>query len=63
MKCAIDVMLKGQQWERAKGELRALVSMQGSYASGDEQQNAKYHNLDRRIEEFIKGIEDDGLQE
>jgi hypothetical protein len=25
--------LKAQQWERAKGELRALVALQGSYTS------------------------------
>jgi hypothetical protein len=28
-------MLKAAAWERAKGELRALVAIQGSYTSND----------------------------
>ena len=31
----IDAAMKAMQWERCKGELRALVALQGSYESND----------------------------
>lgn len=61
---SIDSAMKAQQWERAKGELRALVSLQGSYHSGCEgDQWEKYRELSERTEKFIEEVEDDALQE
>lgn len=62
----IDAAMKAQQWERAKGELRALVAIQGSYSLGrnpGDETPAKWQRLETRIEGFIRGIEDDALQE
>jgi hypothetical protein len=56
----IDDMLKAQQWERCKGELRAFVAMQGSYTSTS---GVEYHEIERRVNTFIDDIEDDGLHE
>jgi hypothetical protein len=62
--------LKAQQWERAKGELRALVALQGSYTSPypdhvdkEKEHHKKWEALQARVEEFITAVEDDGLQE
>ena len=54
-------MLKAQQWERAKGELRAMVALQGSYLAGENVR--RWLLLDNRVERFIKDIEGEGLQE
>jgi hypothetical protein len=59
----IDYALKAQQWERAKGELRALVALQGSYASINEDMAEKNDRLNTAVEMFIQRIEEDGLQE
>lgn len=61
----LDTALKAQQWERANGELRALVALQGSYttrAVGDERP-AKWERLEQYINNFIKHVEDNALQE
>ena len=60
-----DFMMKAQQWERAKGELRALVAMQGSFTSGggDTHETTRWRELGKRVESFIKSVEDDGLEE
>jgi hypothetical protein len=57
--------MKAQTWEEAKGKLRALVGIQGSIPSrpvGDESK-ARWEELSDRVEEFIRGVEDDGLHE
>lgn len=54
--------LKAQQWERAKGELRALVALQGSHESNGSN-TERWRELDRSVEDFIKSVEDNGLQE
>ena len=54
-------MLKAQQWGRAKGELRAMVALQGSYLAGENER--RWLLLDNRVERFIKDIEGEGLQE
>jgi hypothetical protein len=61
----IDYALKAAQWERAKGELRALIALQGSYASrqvGDDSV-PKWERLKNYVEDFIQEVEDQGLQE
>lgn len=61
--------LKGQQWERVKGELRALVALQGSYHSGGPPSAPPSHELARlrtlkaKVEAFVKDIESEGLAE
>lgn len=64
----IDSALKAAQWERVKGELRALVAMQGSYSSHEmpgetSSTMARFVMLDKRVQVFIKDIEDEGLHE
>jgi len=48
--------LRGQAWERSKGELNAILS---TFWSEDE----KFEKLDTAIKEFIKKVEDQGLQD
>jgi len=60
--------LKSVQWERAKGELRAMVALLGSqpaqYEPGTGKPiQGKFHDLGKRVEAFIKDVEDDGLHE
>lgn len=63
-KANLDSMLKAQQWERAKGELRALVQMQGSYTStSSEDCETRWRRLGERVEAFIHSVEIDALHE
>ena len=60
--------LKAQQWERTKGELRALVALQGSYSSADRsavdrEQTQRWETLDKAVKDFISIIESNALQE
>lgn len=62
--------MKQAQWEIAKGHLRALVTMQGSYSSGgrfpgEEMSSTErvWRELEARVEAFIKSVEDDSLHE
>ena len=55
----LDAMLKYQQWEIAKGHLRAFVSMQGSYTGFPE----KWEALQKLVENFIEEAEYEGLHE
>lgn len=56
--------LKAQQWEIAKGHLRALVILQGSYSGREnEYQTIKWQRLEDEIEAFIKKIEGESLAE
>ena len=61
----LDSALKSQQWERAKGELRALVAICGSYSDGIpshmKTEPDNWQVLEKRIDEFVKSVEDDGL--
>lgn len=61
----VDDMLKAQQWERTKGELRALVAMQGSYSTGgeDADEYERWKALEERVEAFIREVEEDGLDD
>lgn len=54
------VPMKYMLWEEAKGKLRALSAVQGSYPalSGNTE---KWQQLDASVEEFIKLVEDNEL--
>lgn len=60
MAMQLDYALKQIEWEAAKGHLRALCALQGSYVSTD---NRDYETIRKRVEKFIKDIEDNGLHE
>lgn len=59
--------LRGQAWERAKGELRAMLptfydgDVPGASLEGGEL--SKFEKLDRLIAKFIEDVEGDGLYE
>lgn len=56
--------MKSAQWEEAKGKLRALVALQGSYPSGvDPNTMDRFERLSMKVEAFIAEIEDAALQE
>lgn len=60
--------LKGAQWERTKGELRAMVALQGSYSTGSppgvvSPVTERWQKLSKCVEEFIKIVEDNGLHQ
>ena len=46
--------LKATQWELAKGHLRALVSIQGSFHSITSSEEERWKSLDKAVERFIK---------
>jgi hypothetical protein len=60
-----ETAMKMAQWEKAKGELRALVAMQGCYMGGGREapETQRWLEVERRVESFIKQIEDEALQE
>jgi hypothetical protein len=51
--------LKSAQWERAKGELRALVALQGSHVTTTSADT--WERLSAAVEDFIKEVEESGL--
>lgn len=65
----IDVReaLGAAAWEDAKGKLRAVVAILGSYPAGTgpciarDGEESKYEAMHRRVEGFIKEIEDEEL--
>ena len=62
----IDAAMKAQQWERAKGELRALIALQGSYSFGrdiGDRREERWVTLEKRVNAFVQDVEDNGLQE
>lgn len=53
--------LRVQAWERAKGEMNSMLqTFWGEDTSNDSEQ---FNVLSKRIENFIKEIEDEGLHE
>ncbi len=54
------LVLKAQQWEKCKGELRALVVLCGSEKSNSMYMD-KWELLDHEINTFIQTVENDGL--
>ena len=59
----IDAALKACQWELAKGHLRALVALQGSYSSGSEHTAQRFEDAKECVDMFIDAFEGDGLHE
>lgn len=61
--------MKGQQWERCKGELRALIALQGSYHSAalpgqkESHEMERLHQLTEVVNEFILEVSDNALCE
>ena len=63
-KFSVACALLMAQWERAKGELRAVVAIKGSHYSGTQTGTYEsYQELDALVEKFIREIEDHGLAE
>ena len=59
-------VLKSQQWEKCKGELRAFIALDGAHYcnyEGNKVMPGDWEEIQRRTDEFIKSIEDDGLHE
>jgi hypothetical protein len=61
----IDSAMKAQQWELAKGHLRALVEIQGSYSTPNPEPagTAKWERLQSAVKKFVTAVEDNGLHE
>jgi hypothetical protein len=57
----VRIALKAAQWEKAKGELRALVALQGSYPAGENTERWKACN--DAVEAFVDKVEFEGLAE
>lgn len=58
----IDSAMKSVLWEEAKGKLRALVAMQGSYVSAKEDET-HFEDAQIAVDEFIDDFEGRGLYE
>ena len=58
-------ILCAQQWEKCKGELMALIALQGSslckYEGNKVIENTKWVQLQNEIESFIKILESDEI--
>lgn len=65
----VDCAMKAQQWGRAKGELRALVGISGSYAQEIAESEVRWkttprwQRLQEKVNAFIQDVEDNGLHE
>lgn len=65
----IAAAMKGQQWERCKGELMALLALQGSYHSAtlpsapEGWSGQRLKGCRKEIGKFIKIMEDEGFSE
>ena len=54
---------KAQQWEIAKGHLRALAAIDGACSLGESVRPYRFEVVGAAIEKFIKEFEDAGLDE
>lgn len=61
MSFQIAEAMKMQQWERCKGELNALISLQGSHACTDLHFSARRSKLLSEVKKFVKRIEENEL--
>lgn len=50
-------------WEAAKGKLRAVVAAGGQCRPDDRTHGPRWRELSEAVEDFIKDIEDNALQE
>ncbi len=53
--------MKAAQWEKIKGELNALIAMQGSHACTDMDAAATRAQLKSAVEKFIKKVAENDL--
>ncbi len=56
----ISRILRGQAWERAKGELKSMLL---TFYSTHNANEGQFDRLDAMVEELIKTVEDEGLHE
>lgn len=54
---------KAQQWEIAKGHLRALAAIDGACSTSGSERPYRFEVVEAAIEKFIKEFEDQGLHE
>lgn len=54
---------KAQQWEIAKGHLRALAAIDGSVSTGETERPYRFEKVGAAIEKFIRDFEDEGFHE
>jgi hypothetical protein len=57
---------KAVLWEQAKGQLRAMVLVEGQCSAhdpGHSQQRTRWRDANEQIEDFIKSFESEGLHE
>jgi hypothetical protein len=54
---------KAQQWEIAKGHLRAMAALDGAVSTGEAERPYRYERSSAAIEMFIKEFEDAGFHE
>ena len=54
---------KAQQWEIAKGHLRAMAAIDGACSTGETERPYRYEVVGKFIEQFIKEFEDRGFDE
>ena len=59
----IEAAMKATLWEEAKGKLRALVAVQGSYPAHTAGRMDRWQEAETRVEAFINQFELDGLHE
>ncbi len=51
-------MMRSQSWERAKGELQAMLH---TFSTPENAFEGQFDKLNAEVEGFIKRVEDDGL--
>lgn len=54
---------KAQQWEIAKGHLRAFVAIDGAISTGEVQHPYRFEVVEEAVESFIKDFEANGFHE
>lgn len=54
---------KAQQWEIAKGHLRALAAIDGACSTGETERPYRFEVVAAAVEKFVKEFEDAGLHE
>lgn len=54
---------KAQQWEIAKGHLRAMAALDGAVSTGETDRPYRFEKVEAAIENFIREFEDAGYHE
>lgn len=63
MKFLPHSVAKAQQWEIAKGHLRALIAIDGACSTGETGRPYRFERVGAAIEKFITEFEEAGLNE